>query len=115
MSAGAEEDEVRSGGLECFCGDQVEEVGGCMERLHPERGRCRYLEQKGANNIISGANNAFSFTVLGGGAGAGHAQVNAMCQEERAGAGVVELFTVVALDVVDGDAELYCVCTQAKK
>ena len=44
MSAGAEEDEVRSGGLECFCGDQVEEVGGCMERLHPEGGRGRYLE-----------------------------------------------------------------------
>ena len=25
------------------------------------------MEQKGANNIISGANNVFSFTVLGGG------------------------------------------------
>jgi len=66
----------------------------------------RASTQKGANNIISRANNAFSFTVLGGGVGTGHAQVDAVGQEERAGTGVIELFAVVALDCLDGDAEL---------
>jgi hypothetical protein len=32
--------------------------------------------------------------------------VDAVGQEERAGAGVIELFAIVALDCLDGDAEL---------
>ena len=32
--------------------------------------------------------------------------MDAVGQEERAGAGVVKLFAVVALDCLDGDAEL---------
>ena len=66
----------------------------------------RASTQKGANNIISRANNAFSFTILGGGVGTGHAQVDTVDQEERAGAGVIKLFAVVVLDCLDGDAEL---------
>ena len=32
--------------------------------------------------------------------------MDAVGQEERAGAGVIELFAVVALDCLDGDSEL---------
>jgi len=68
---GTEEDEVRCGGLDCFSGEQVkDQVGSSMERLHPEGGRGGCLEQKGANNIISGTNNALSFIILGGDVGA---------------------------------------------
>jgi hypothetical protein len=35
-------------------------------------------EMEGANDIISGAKNVFSFTILGGGVGAWHAEMNAM-------------------------------------
>ena len=55
---------------------------------------------------MSGTNNAFSFTVLGGGIRARHAQVDAVCQEERASVRVVKLLTVVTLHCLDYDAEL---------
>ena len=81
-------------------------MGSRGESFHPERRRCRCLEQKGANNFISRANNAFNFTILGGGVGTGQGQVDSVGQEERAGAGVIKLFAVVVLDCLDGDAEL---------
>ena len=39
----------------------------------------------------------FSFTVLRRGVEAGHAEMDALGEEERAGTGVVKLFPVVAL------------------
>ena len=81
-------------------------MGSCGESFHPERRRCRCLEQKGANNFISRANNAFNFTILGGGVGTGQGQVDSVGQEERAGAGVVKLFAVVALNRLDRSIEL---------
>ena len=47
-----------------------------------------------------------SFTILGGGAGTGHAQMGTVCEEEHAGIGVVELAAIVALDCLDDGAEL---------
>jgi len=58
------------------------------------------------NDIISGADNAFGFTVLRRGVGAGHAQVDTVGKEEGTGARVIELTAVVALDALDGDAKL---------
>ena len=43
---------------------------------------------------------------MGEGVWARHAQVDAMCQKERAGVGVVKLFAVVALNGLDGGIEL---------
>lgn len=71
-----------------------------------KEGGCASLEHKTMDNVTNGANNAFSFTILGGGVGTRHAQVDATGQEERAGARVFELFVVVALDCLDGNAEL---------
>ena len=43
---------------------------------------------------------------MGEGVWARHAQVDAMCQKERAGVGVVKLFAIVALDCLDCDSKL---------
>jgi hypothetical protein len=48
-------------------------MGGCPKSCGPKVRRDGCLNQQGANNIIDGANNAFSFTVLGGGVRARHA------------------------------------------
>lgn len=64
------------------------------------------LKQQIANDIISGTNDAFSFTVLGRSVGTRHAKVNAVGQEECAGAEVVELAAVVALNSLNGDPKL---------
>jgi hypothetical protein len=48
----------------------------------------------------------FGFTVLLRSVKARHAKGNTMCEEERAGVGVVKLTPVVALDTLDGAAEL---------
>jgi hypothetical protein len=58
------------------------------------------------NNIIDGANNAFSFTILRQSVGAGHAKMDALSEEELPGARVVELEPVVTLDNLDACAEL---------
>ena len=77
-----------------------------VESLNPEGRGSRRLKQKGADNVISGTDDTLSFTVLGVGVRAAHVQVNAMSQEERAGAGVVELAAIVALNCLDCCAEL---------
>jgi len=69
-----------------------------VESLDPVGWRHGGLKQQGANNIIDGANNAFSFTILRRSVGAGHAEMNAAGEEECPGAGVVKLASVVTLD-----------------
>ena len=92
--------------VQCLGGKKVEEVFSSMESLNPEGRGSRRLKQKGADNVISGTDDTLSFTVLGVGVRAAHAQVNAVSQEERAGAGVVELAAIVALNCLDGGAIL---------
>jgi hypothetical protein len=55
---------------------------------------------------VGAANNAFSFAVLRGGIGAGHAKENSMGLEEGASGKVIELAAVVALYALNGDTEL---------
>ena len=64
------------------------------------------MEQKRADNIISGTNYALSFTVLGRDVGARHPEMSAMGEEERAGAGVIKLAAIVALNCLYGGAIL---------
>lgn len=64
------------------------------------------MEQERANIIISGADNVFSFTVLGECVGAGHAEMNHMCKKKHVGAGVVKLAAIVTLNRLNNAAEL---------
>jgi hypothetical protein len=47
-----------------------------------------------------------SFAVLSRGIRARHAQLDPVRKKESTGGGVIELTTVVALDILDGEAEL---------
>jgi hypothetical protein len=51
----------------------VEEVDGGVQALSPESSRKRRLEQKGAHDVVSGANHALSLAILRGGIRARHA------------------------------------------
>jgi hypothetical protein len=102
----AEQGEVGSREIQRFGGENIQKIGGSAKSRSPEGGRNTSLEQEGANDIICGTNNAFSFAVLGRGVGVGHTEVDTMGEEEHAGAGVVKLAAVIALDALDGDTEL---------
>ena len=100
--------EVWGGFLQRLGGQNVDEVGGCLQRLDPKGRREGCLEHKGTHNIVDGTNDALSLTVLGRGVGAGHAEVNTVGEEECAGGAVVKLPAVVALNGLDVCAELGC-------
>ena len=64
------------------------------------------MKKHRANNIVCGTNDTLGFTVLGGGVWARHAKMDAVGEEERAGARVVKLVAIVALNYLDAGAEL---------
>ena len=69
-----------------------------MWRASTQRWGHTGLKQQGASSIIDGANHAPNFTVLRRSVWAGHAQVNAVGEEEGARARVIKLTPIVALD-----------------
>ena len=102
----AEEGKVRRGILESFGGQDVEQGGRRGECLDPVGGGHGGLKKQGANDIIYRTNNAFSFTILRRGVWTGHAKLDALHEEEIAGARVVKLLPVIALDSLDLGAKL---------
>ena len=84
--------------VEGFGRQNVKEGGRRGECLDPVGGRHGGLKQQGANNIIDGADNALSFTILRRGVGAGHAEMDALSEEKGPSAGIVELLAIVALN-----------------
>jgi hypothetical protein len=64
------------------------------------------MKQEGANDVIGGTNDTFSFTILCGSVRARHAKENAMGRKERASVEIVELATIIALQPLDRDAKL---------
>ena len=97
---------MRRGETESLGRQNVDQRSGRGESLNPVKGRHGGLKQQGANDIIYGANNTFSFTVLRRGIRAGHAKMNAPRKEESASAGVVKLFAIIALNGLDASAKL---------
>jgi len=77
-----------------------------VETLSPEAGRQRDLDQKGAHDVVRGANHPLSLTVLGRGIRTRHTQLNTPREEEETGCGVIKLTPVVTLDDLNGEAEL---------
>ena len=63
--------------LESFGGVKVEEECGSVKSFNPIDWRHACLEKKGTNHVISGANDTFSFAVLGRGVWARHAEGDA--------------------------------------
>ena len=81
-------------------------MGSSVHTFYPIKGGHTCLKQEGAHNVVDGTNDALSLTVLRRSIGARHAQVCTMGEEERAGAGVIELPTIVALDGLHCGAKL---------
>ena len=102
----AKEGKMRGRETKGLGGQDVEEKSCSVQRLGPIRRRHARLKQKGADDIVSGTNDPFGFTVLRRRVGTRHAKEDAMCQEEGARAGVVKLPAVVGLDGLDAGAEL---------
>jgi hypothetical protein len=69
----AEKGKVGCGEVESLGVQNVKESSGGGECLNPVGGRHGRLKEQGANYIIYGADNAFSFTILRRSVGAGHA------------------------------------------
>ena len=63
---GTEKRVVRSGSRGSSGRKAVEQVGGSVKALSPEAWRKRGLKQKGAHDIISGANHPLSLAILRG-------------------------------------------------
>ena len=77
-----------------------------MEALRPEALGQRGLDQKGAHDVVRRANHPLSLAVLRRGIRTRHTQLNTPREEEGTGGGVIELAPVVALDGLNGEAEL---------
>ena len=77
-----------------------------MEALRPEARGQRGLYQKGAHDVVRRANHPLSLSVLRRGIRTRHTQLNTPREEEGTGGGVIELTPVVALDGLNGEAEL---------
>lgn len=65
------------------------------------------MEEEGPNNIVDGENGALSLPILISGVRTQHSEVSAMAEEEGAGARVIKLTPLVALDGLD-DATKLC-------
>jgi len=101
-----EKREVRRGEIECLGRKKVQQICSSAECGCPKPGRNASLKKKRANDIVDGPNDAFSFTVLRGGVWTGHAQTNAIGEEEDARTGVVKLCAIIALNSLHNNIEL---------
>jgi hypothetical protein len=64
------------------------------------------LNKQCADDIVDGANNVFGFTILSGCVWTRHPELCPFRQKKGPGGRVVKLMPVVALDGLDGEAEL---------
>ena len=101
-----EEREVRHGEIECLSGKNVQQICGSAEGGCPKPGGNASLKKKRANDIIDGSNDAFGFTMLRRGVWTGHAQTNAVGEEEDARTGVIKLRAIIALNTLHSNIEL---------
>jgi dihydrofolate reductase len=100
------ESDIGAGCADHFIGKTVQQICGSVEPFYPVASQERSLKEQGANHVINGAESTLGFTVLRRSVGAGHPQNHPMSGEECSRGGVVELPTVVALDIFDGAAKL---------
>jgi hypothetical protein len=84
----------------------VKKVGGSVKVLCPEARGQGGLDQKSVHDIVRGPNHALCLAVHWGSIRRRHTQPNTSGEKEGARGGVIELTTVVALDGLNGKAEL---------
>ena len=84
----------------------IDNISGGVKAFDPINRRKRGLKEQGPDNVINGAKSAFNTAILWGCVGARHSKGDTMGEEERAGGGVVELTSIIALHALDGATEL---------
>ena len=97
VGGGAEQGEVGGGVANRLGGKAVQEISGGGEGFHPVGSWEGGLKEETAEHVVSGANHAFSSTILRGGVGTGESELNAVGEEESAGGGVIKFTPIVAL------------------
>ena len=102
----SEEGKVRCGEIECLGGKNVQQICGSAAGGCPKPGGDATLKNKRANDIVDSPNDAFSFTILRRGVWTGHAQTNAVGEEEDARTGVIKLRAIIALNTLHSNIEL---------
>ena len=102
----AEKCSIRAGGADRLRGEAVQQVCGSVETFRPVAPGKGSLDQQGANNVINGANNTLSFTILRRSVRTRHPQCSALGEKEEPTRGVVKLPPIVTLDGLDRAAEL---------
>jgi hypothetical protein len=103
---GTKESVVRSRSWGSSGRKTIENVGGSVETLRPEARGKRSLDQKGAHNIVRGANLSLSLAVPGRCLRTRHTSLDTPREKEGTRGVVIELAPVVTLDCFDGEAEL---------
>jgi hypothetical protein len=103
---GTEESVVRSRSGRSGGRKTVEKVGGGVKALCPEAQGKGGLDQKSAHDIVCGPNHALSLAVLWRGIRTRHTELDTADEEEGARGGVIKLTPVVALNGLNGEAEL---------
>jgi hypothetical protein len=86
--------------------EAINKVSGGVKALSPKASRERRLEEKGAHGVVGGADHALSLAVLRGGVRTRHTQLDTVSEEESARGGVIKLTAIVALNSLNGEAEL---------
>ena len=89
-----------------FSGEPVHKICRSVKGLNPIGRRETRLKQKGTQNVINSAKGAFCLSILLGSIWTRHAECNTVGEEERAGLRIIKFTTVIALDALDGGAEL---------
>jgi hypothetical protein len=103
---GTEESVVRSRSRRSSRRRTIKMVGGSVKALCPETQGQGGLDQKSVHDIVRGPNHALCLAVLWGSIQTRHTQLNTSGEKEGARGGVIELTTIVALDGLNGEAEL---------
>jgi hypothetical protein len=103
---GTEESLVRSRSGRSDGRKAVEKVGGGVKTLCLEARGKGGLDQKSAHDIICSPNHALCLAVLWRSIRTRHTELDTAGEEEGARGGVIELTPVVALDDLNGEAEL---------
>jgi hypothetical protein len=75
----------------------------CLDPVDRRKAR---LKKKRAQNIVKCAERAFGLSILLGSVWTRHAKCNTVGEKERAGRRIVKFTAIVALDTLDGGAEL---------
>jgi hypothetical protein len=103
---GTEESMVRSRSGRSGGRKAVEKVGGGVKALCPGTWGKRGLDQKSAHDIVCGLNHALYLAVLWRSIQTRHTELDTAGEEEGVRGGVIELKPFVALDGLNGKAEL---------